>query len=141
MRPHTDAELRTLLKKAWRHPLAYAAFADSVRPFLAATLLFYDDNSDRVNESCQEACDALQVELDRGWNDRRNYLLELVALAQSALARRKRPQVLVHAAAQFGVSPAALFAALHSLAEAGTTRCSGIWRAHLLVGDQESAAL
>jgi hypothetical protein len=139
--PPSDLDLHNLLRRCWSVPEAYPAFCAAVWPFLAATLFYYDGNIDRVNEACQEALEALQGELRRDWDDKRNYLLQLIALAHDALGRRKRPKVYADIAAQFEVSLVALFSALYLMIEGGARRCSWIWREHLLIKDGDQVTL
>ena len=80
-RPASDLYLHNLLRRCWAVPEAYEAFCALVWPFLVATLCYYDGNPDRVNEACQEALYTLKSELQRDWDDKRNYLLKLIALA------------------------------------------------------------
>jgi hypothetical protein len=141
MQPPSDLHLHNLLRRCWAVPEEYSAFSALVWPFLAATLYYYDGDTDRVNEACQEALEALQGELLRDWDDKRNYLLQLIALAHDALARRKRLKICADAAAQFGVSLIALFSVLYVMAQAGARRCSWVWREHLLIQEGDPVAL
>jgi hypothetical protein len=138
---HSDEDLIGLLRRACWDPAAYATFSAAVRPMLRATLCYFDADVLRVNPAVQEALDTLREEIAAGWDDRRNYLLRLIALAQAALGRRTRAQALADAVARFGISAPGLFALLHGMAEAGNTRCSWIWRAHLLTEEQDARTL
>jgi hypothetical protein len=137
----SDEDLRGLLKKSFQFPEMYDLFCAWVKRLLVAMLCYYDDDAARIDESCRDALEALKLELRRGWDGKRNYLLQLIALAHEALARRKRAAACEEAVTQFGVSLTALFAVLYTMADAGARKCSWVWRAHLLIAEGDPVAL
>ena len=139
--PPSDLDLGDLLRQCWEDPSAYLSFRAAVLPVLAATLFFYEGDAQLVNDSCQEALDALESELRKEYDVRHNYLLHLIALAHGALGLRVRAQICTAVAAQFGISVTALFSVLYNMAELGARRCSWVWRAHLLITDGDPFTL